>query len=222
MADSSTTRFQGRFQGLWAPGASLGRRLALIGALLLTGLAAAGCGATPEKRYLLAPAASQPEQEVRARLIGLREADLPAYARDERIYRQGVDGVLAEEGDARWADAPERFVTQHLARGIDGAVSADVVAEPWPPGARPDLTVEVVFDRLLADADGVVAAAGQLRLSVERSRRRALKLAPFDLKASGPAGAVGAAQVTGAYAAVLDRLAAQIADEVAALPRPRR
>lgn len=194
------------------------RTLLTVGAaaLLLGGCAASA----PEKRFLLAPAESAAEQAVWARLVGLREVSLPAYARDERIFRRGPDGALAADEAIRWADAPERFVTQHLARGIDGALSANVVAEPWPRAARPDVTVEVVFDRLLAEADGSVAAAGQLRLAREAGRGD-LAIGSFNLRGAAPAATSGMARVTAAYAAALDKLAAQIAERIAALPRPR-
>ena len=202
----------------------MGASIAKASVVILALCALSGCAAkVDEKRLMLAPSPSVSAASVPAGLIALRQASLPDYARDPRIFLEGADGSLTVEEGQRWADAPDRFVTRRLAATLDAAVSADVVAEPWPRAARPDLVVEVYFDRLLGDATGSVRADGRFRLYRPEAEGVAFHDFRLSARGGGPVGGqAGYRAISEGYARVLADLAGEIGAKAAEIPRARR
>jgi uncharacterized lipoprotein YmbA len=129
--------------------------------LACAGLAVlAACGA-PQQRFAAPPAPPGDRIAIPVRFVQLREVSLPAYARDEEIWVEGEGGALSPQRNLLWADAPERGVTQELARQLAAITGATVAAEPWPFDSLPQATVELRLDTFLAGRDGRFRVAGQ-------------------------------------------------------------
>ena len=119
----------------------LSRTLALA---LLPLLAACG---DSNARYLVdAPVPAQ-QQRVRVSTVEMREVTLPPVR------------------NAIWAEDPTRGVTLALARNLDAAASATVMAEPWTLERRPDVQVDVRIERMVAQNDGQYRLAGQYAIA---------------------------------------------------------
>ena len=137
----------------------LSRTLALA---LLPLLAACG---DSNARYLVdAPVPAQ-QQRVRVSTVEMREVTLPAYAAASEILVQQADGALRPVRNAIWAEDPTRGVTLALARNLDAAASATVMAEPWTLERRPDVQVDVRIERMVAQNDGLYRLAGQYAIA---------------------------------------------------------
>jgi len=156
---------------------------------LLLLLVLGGCaGGPPAKLYLLEPLAEsdieEPGNTDAFSALGLATVSLPGYAQDEKIANRGADGSVLLDDRHQWAEEPEAAMTRSLSSSLRFHSRAIVIAEPWPRGFEPQARVEVVFDRLLREADGGVDMLGQLRL-ISGNGRRLLSVRPFDIRIGG-------------------------------------
>ena len=166
--------------------------LLLIGGLL-AGLTA--CTTTAD-RYAVPSVEVAQQQRIAFRSVEVREVSLPAYAASDEITTQDADGRLVSAGSVLWADTPGRAVALELSRYLAQITGARVASAPWPFEAFADAMLDVRFERLVAQADGVFRATGQYFVGVTDGRRERSGFfdltAPFDPEA-GP-GAIAAAR----------------------------
>lgn len=151
--------------------------------LTATVLTLAAC-ASPSDRYSVAPPLVTESVRIGFRSVEVREISLPTYAASDEIAVQDPSGKLVTEGNALWADSPERAVAMELSRDLSKLTGARVASSPWPLEAFPDARLEVRFESLIARADGQFHAAGQFFVAVSdggRERSGLFELSvPFD------------------------------------------
>lgn len=130
-------------------------------AAILT-LTLAACGSTEGPlRYEVPIPPPQEKVRVSARSVELREVSLPLYAELETISVRSADASLRSDTNVLWADEPVRAVSRGLVTYLSALTGARVAESPWPLAELPDAELEVRFDRLVADPDGVYRASGQ-------------------------------------------------------------
>ncbi len=175
--------------------------------LLVTALALTACVNANPTLYVLTPALLTQRGELDS-VIGLREIELPDYARDPRFVRRSEDGSLVHLEEHRWADRPSRAVTRTLMKNLRQLTGARVVGEPYPEGARPNVTVAVSFDVLDGTRGGTVELRARYRV-----RRGAEEVRFFELSTSEPVEGDSFVAMTDAYARALAALAVHIYEQ---------
>lgn len=142
------------------------------------------CSGGPPPRLYLLPApvvdsAGEKNDTSSLEALGISQVKLPGYASDTRIASIGSDGVVAQLDGQRWAEEPEDAITRLLAKRLRERATATVLVEPWPRDYAPQARIEVVFDRLLREADGGASLAGQIQL-LSGDGRRLLQSVQFE------------------------------------------
>ena len=183
-------------------------RIAVVLACVALSVLAA-CGG-PQLRFAAPPAPPGERIAIPVRFVQLREVSLPAYARDEEIWVEGEGGALTPQRNLLWADAPERGVTQELARQLAAITGATVAAEPWPFDSLPQATVELRLDTFLAGSDGRFHIAGQYFVAGQPELRD--RSGTFEV-AAAIAPETGVAGIAAARAVALRDLARLVARE---------
>ena len=178
--------------------------LAAMLALVLAGCA----GGDDVARYLVDPPAPDAQLPNRLGQAELRAVRLPEYAASQEIARVDEDGVLRTSPANIWADAPERAVTQALARQIGALSGATVIAEPWPLQDLPARRLEVRIERMIAQNDGRFRLSGQYFVVPVTAEGRDI-LRRFDLTV--PMTSQAFPDVAEATARAIDALARRIA-----------
>lgn len=135
-----------------------------IAALLLACFALNACGEATES-YLMPNVADVKARSTVVRSIEVTRFDLPSYAEDSQISIRAADGVVRPQSGAFWADAPDRALAEMLSAGLDKALSAQVVSEPWPFNSDPDVKVEVKVRDLIGSEQGMLSFVGQYAIS---------------------------------------------------------
>jgi len=146
-------------------------RQILVLCAALAGLAA--CGGPEPLRYAAPPAEPGARVAIGAASVELREVSLPAYARDEQVWRETAAGTFSPDPEALWADEPARAVTLALARQLGEITGRRVAAEPWPFESLPAARLDVRVSEMIAGADGRFRIAAEIyasRLDIERDR----------------------------------------------------
>ncbi|MFK7995588.1 MAG: membrane integrity-associated transporter subunit PqiC [Granulosicoccus sp.] len=142
----------------------------------------------PPKLYLLdartAEGSTSETESASLTALGISQVKLPGYASDPRIASSGGDGLIVLLDSERWAEEPEDAITRLLSERLRVHATATVLVEPWPRDYSPQARVEVVFDRLLREADGGAHLAGQIQL-LSGNGRKLLRSLPFDYRAPG-------------------------------------
>lgn len=180
----------------------------LLTAFAMAG-ALAGCAAETEPTlYLLDLAEAPASGTVTGPPIGLREVELPQYARRPQIALLSPDGSLQLSDLNRWAEEPNRAISRLISRLVSAETGRVVLVEPWPPETAPDTRVEVSFDLLVGGLGGTVRAEGQYRV-IPLDRSRAPVLHPFAL--SEPVSGPEVQDLVSAHRRVVERLASEIA-----------
>ncbi|TMV07142.1 membrane integrity-associated transporter subunit PqiC [Ruegeria sediminis] len=164
--------------------------------------------ASNEALYLIAPTPGEKAVRVQARTIEMRMVSLPTYAAASEIIAQTPDGALHAQGNALWADDPERGMTAALARGLGERTGASVTMEPWPLSDGPDARVDVRVDQVYARADGSFELSGQFAVSSPDGVMREF-VRRFDIRT--PVQGEGPAAISNALAVALSRLSSDIA-----------
>lgn len=150
------------------------------------------------------------------RTVEVTRFDLPAYAEDNQISVLGEDGIVRPMKDAFWADAPDRALTEVLSGGLDQAISASVVSEPWPFEQPAEVKVEMKVRDLIASESGTLRLSGQYSLSspaggdLMQSKR-------FDF--SAPVGDGSLTAISMALASTMRSLTQEIASQIARVSR---
>jgi ABC-type uncharacterized transport system auxiliary subunit len=199
------------------------RKLALFAALLSAPLCLGGC-LTPSEaivtdQYVITPQPqAAPVAEQLALTLGIRELEA-ARPYHISIARMESDGKLSYYNQSIWADYPAAAVTRALRDAIvrTNRFHDAGMAEQM---ARPDLMLVGYLtafheDRTVTPAQAVVA----VRLELRQARGTAL-LWSADLRETEPLATTGAAGLTAAMTAAVERLITQAAGEIAAVPRP--
>jgi uncharacterized lipoprotein YmbA len=183
---------------------------------LLAALALSACGGlttdTPPTLLLLPdpppPATPAPRG---GPSVAVSRVSLPEYADAAGVATARPDGGAEQSLDYVWADAPSRALTLALARALADRTGGAALAEPWPPEFAPDLRVDVIVERLIADGEGAARLVGEFRVADARGPLLA-RAERFDIAAQGAGeGYVAIADAHAQAVAVLaDRIAAAI------------
>ncbi|MSU88417.1 hypothetical protein GE300_02150 [Rhodobacteraceae bacterium 2CG4] len=179
-------------------------------ATTLLALALAGCGSTEGPlRYEVPIPAPQERVRIAAGSVELREVTLPLYAELETIHYAAADRSLRSDTEVLWADDPVRAVARGLVESLSALTGARVAESPWPLAEQPDAELEVRFDRLVADADGIFRASGQYYIA-----RRGADGADVarSFAASAPYAGTDLSSLAAAKGAVIAQVARQIAE----------
>lgn len=142
-------------------------------------------------------------------VIGLREIDLPLYARRPQIPVLAPDGSVSVSDAHRWAEEPARATTRLIARRISASLGRPLVVEPWPPEIVPRARVDVEIDYVIGSLGGVFRLEGQYRSFATGSPSSAVTT-PFALEepVTGPSHADLVAAQSRALTALADAIAA--------------
>lgn len=139
----------------------------LILVVLKAGLTAAmlsACAPTPGPVSYLLDAEVRPTGALSGEPIGLREIELPLYARRAQIAVLGDGGEVTLNEDNRWAEEPPRAASRQVARILAAQLNRPVVVEPWPQGVSPKVRVDIDVDYFIGSLGGAVRLGGQYRL----------------------------------------------------------
>ena len=120
----------------------------------------AACSANPNL-YLLEGAPVVNQLRTFAKLIEVRQVDLPQYVQASEMLLRGEDGVVRTQQNDLWADAPDRALTEVLARALDDRLSADVAGDPWPFDVPADLRLTVKVQQMIGTAGQGLRFSGQ-------------------------------------------------------------
>lgn len=138
---------------------------------LLLALALTACAAVPDRFAVIPPEATAlPRQAIAFRALELRDVSLPAYAAADEIAVQRADGTLSTQGTL-WADSPPRAVALEVSRALAQVTGARVASDPWPFEALPDASLDLRFERFVAEEGGAFRASGQYFVAVLDGRR---------------------------------------------------
>ena len=146
------------------------RTLRMLVSLLLVALLGPGCSFLKPKsdatRYFIltssAPERAAPPPTVS---VGLERVDLPEYlVRPELVTRSGSNQLGIAEYEV-WGEPIKDGFARTLRRDLEKALGANVLAAPFDPTAKPDLTVEVEVQRFerVAGEGAVLDARWTLR-----------------------------------------------------------
>lgn len=176
-----------------------------------------GCGgrSTGPRFHLIDRVPVEVDYPVDIGTIGLMEVIMPRYARDERISTLEPDGSVIRHDEDRWADIPERAVTDAVAAGLREALGSTVVVDPWPLELRPALRIETRIDRMIGSLGGDLAFSGQYRI-VDSASSKLIDIETFDYAI--PVGGETFGALGAAHGRASAQLAAEIAERIATMP----
>lgn len=147
-------------------------RSTLIAALAALA-AVAACTTAPEPVSYILEAEARPVGAVSGPALGLREVDLPLYARRSQIATLGARGEITLSDFHLWAEEQPRAVSRLVARSLAAALGRPVAVEPWPPGVAPEGLVDVDVDVLIGSLGGEVRLGGEYRVIAPDGRMAA-------------------------------------------------
>ncbi|MHA3977740.1 PqiC family protein [Halovulum sp. GXIMD14794] len=169
----------------------------------------AACGSTEGPlRYEVPIPPPQEQIRVASSSVELREVSLPLYAELETISVRSADASLRSDTEVLWADEPVRAISRGLVTYLSALTGARVAESPWPLADLPDSELEVRFDRLVADPDGVFRASGQYYIAPRGGSGREVT---GRFAASAPYQPENLASVAAAKGSVIAEIARQIA-----------
>ncbi len=186
--------------------------------LIFAALAAAilsACAPAPGPVSYLLDAEARPTGAISGEPLGLREIELPLYARRAQIAVLGVGGEVTLDENNRWAEEPPRAASRQVARIIAAQLSRPVVVEPWPQGVSPKVRVDIDVDYLIGSLGGEVRLGGQYRL-VRAASPSDAQIRTFEYVE--PLSANGFAELVKGHNRALTRLAEEIARDLASSP----
>lgn len=185
-------------------------RLILI--VLKAGLTAAilsACAPAPGPVSYLLDAEARPTGALSGEPIGLREIELPLYARRAQIAVLGEGGEVTLNEDNRWAEEPARAASRQVARILAAKLNRPVVVEPWPQGVRPKVRVDIDVDYFIGSLGGEVRLGGQYRL-VRAATPSDAEITTFEYVE--PLASDGFEALVKGHSAALSRLADDVAE----------
>lgn len=167
------------------------RRVLMSRLLLLTAAAILGAcvSGAPPTRYLLEASVVEHPTSTDAQIdaIGLSSIGVPGYIKESSIAVRDRGAKLTFVDHSQWAESPELALTRTLAESLRLHSAADVLVEPLPRGFSPDVRLEIMLDKLLAEPGGVADVSGQVRL-ISGDGRRLLRVFPFQFYQRGRGG----------------------------------
>ena len=179
----------------------------------LTAILMAACAPAPGPVSYLLDAEARPTGALSGAPIGLREIELPLYARRAQIAVLGAGGEITLNEDNRWAEEPPRAASRQVARILAARLNRPVVVEPWPQGVSPKVWVDIDIDYFIGALGGEVRLGGQYRL-VRAASPSDAQITTFDF--NEPLAAEGFAELVKGHSRALTRLADEIAADLAA------
>ncbi len=189
-------------------------RIRLIFTVLIAVLLSA-CAPAPGPVSYLLDAEAHPTGVLSGELIGLREIDLPLYARRPQIAVLGAGGEVTLNEDNRWAEEPPRAASRHVARVLAARLNRPVVIEPWPQGVSPKVRVDIDVDYFIGSLGGELRLGGQYRL-VQATAPSDAQIRSFDYVETLEGEGFGA--LVKGHSRALSRLSEEIARDLAATP----
>ncbi len=180
---------------------------------LVTSAVLAACAPAPGPVSYLLDAEARPTGALSGEPIGLREIDLPLYARRAQIAVLGEGGEITLNEENRWAEEPPRAASRQVARILAARLNRPVVVEPWPQGVSPRVRVDIDVDYFIGALGGDVRLGGQYRL-VRAAAPSDAQITTFDYVE--PLAAEGFAELVKGHSRALTRLADEIASDLAA------
>ncbi len=131
---------------------------------VLTAALLSACAAAPGPVSYLLDTEARPTGALSGDVIGLREIELPLYARRTQIAVLGPGGEATLNEDNRWAEEPPRAASRQVAPILAAQLRRPVVVEPWPQGVSPKLRVDIDVDYFIGALGGDIQLGGQYRL----------------------------------------------------------
>lgn len=189
-------------------------RIRLIFTSLIAVLLAA-CAPAPGPVSYLLDAEARPTGALSGEPIGLREIELPLYARRAQIAVLGEGGEVTLNEDNRWAEEPPRAASRQVARILAAQLSRPVVVEPWPQGVRPTVRVDIDVDYFIGALGDEVRLGGQYRL-VSATAPSDAQIRTFEYVEA--LNADGFAELVKGHSRALENLANDIARDLASSP----
>ncbi|MEM8692038.1 MAG: PqiC family protein [Pseudomonadota bacterium] len=120
------------------------------------------CDFGPETaRFVPTPTQSELRARARVSTVEISEVTLPAYAASEEISLREEGGAIRSNPDFLWAELPENALTQALVENLSQITGAQVAANPWPLGDRPQVEVTVRVRTMLVSETGTLEFSGQ-------------------------------------------------------------
>ena len=180
---------------------------------VLTAAILAACAPAPGPVSYLLDAEARPTGALSGQPIGLREIDLPLYARRAQIAVLGAGGEVTLNEENRWAEEPPRAASRQVARILAAQLSRPVVVEPWPQGVSPKVRVDIDVDYFIGALGGDVRLGGQYRL-VRAAAPSDAQIKTFEYVER--LNAEGFSELVKGHSRALTRLAEEIARDLAA------
>lgn len=182
---------------------------------LMAAAALTACAPAPGPVSYLLDAEARPTGALSGEPIGMREIDLPLYARRAQIAVLGPGGEVTLNEDNRWAEEPPRAASRQVARILAAQLNRPVVVEPWPQGIAPKVRITIEVDYFIGALGAEVRLGGQYRL-VRAAAPSDAQVRTFEYVE--PLGADGFAELVRGHNRALTRLAEEIARDLAASP----
>ncbi|MEM1074530.1 MAG: ABC-type transport auxiliary lipoprotein family protein [Pseudomonadota bacterium] len=170
------------------------------------------CGAN-DQSYVMPDLQKLTPVQSSVRSVEVLRLDLPRYAEDSEVAIVDENGVLRSQANLFWADDPDRALTEHLAAAIDGAMTADVVAEPWPFLDPAQVQIEVRVQNLTVVPDGNLRMNGQF-IVISEDLRHLQQAQRFDISVSLPSESIS--DLAKSRISALAELARQVTNALAA------
>lgn len=178
---------------------------------LLTAVTLTACALAPGPVSYLLDAEARPTGALSGEPIGLREIDLPLYARRAQIAVLGAGGEITLNEENRWAEEPARAASRQVARSLAAKLNRPVVVEPWPQGVSPEVRVDIDVDYFIGSLGGEVRLGGQYRL-VQAASPSSAEITTFEYVEA--LAADGFAALVKGHSQALTRLADDIARDL--------
>ncbi len=183
-----------------------------VGALLLSAGLLTACGGTPEQYFRLRADAPAP-LTAGGPAVGIGPVTLPGYVDRAELVFQSDDYQFQIPTTARWAGTLSENFTRTLTTDVAARLgSGNVLAYPFPTGARPrvQVTVSVQQFHAVSGGEAILEAAWRVEEPATRRLRRQSRARLTERITGDGYGAVVAAE---------SRLVARLADAVAASAR---
>lgn len=190
---------------------------AVLAACLVLPLLSA-CGKSAPARFysLTAPAPADTSPAGPCQSLGLGPVDLPAYLDRTQIVTWGDGNHMLMADFDQWIEPVQANFTRALGDSLRAFVCAEpLVGYPWPGGVRPDRQIAVTVRQF----DGTLGREAVLRAdwSIADREGKVLLWRTSSLRES--CAAPGHAALVAAQSRLVERLARDMADALAGLPK---
>ena len=192
----------------------------MLGALLAVH---SGCASSPHPRFYLLSSLDttgpkvKPSSDEQCFSIGIGPINIPNYLDQPRIVTRGASNEIAMAEFDRWAERLKDNLTRVLAKNLSTLLCTKTIAFfPWRGGIPIDYRIEMEVLRLDGSLGGNVSLeAWWMVLSGDGRRMLFSKKSSFTEAVSGK----DYKSLVSAESRTLDRLGAEMAEAIKALPR---